>query len=800
MNSELAESTQGRFIMKCEELRLDVEFSLRPGQFARIGSASIMEISLPIAGMRDEECRLDCDLHGHLLVTYPGEVSGTLLALPARLPMGPYFFAIDYRQTSPTQPRSRVPQIPRANLRAPMQQAIEAPIRTDLPPWKLAAAIAGACLIIGSLLWRNFRRAEPVETIAAERNTVGSVVTPIQDVKLGPVGNPAAKVEPVALPPESSGMDLTELAKRVRPCVFHIKLLDDRDDEVGSGTGFAISADGLVATCQHLLRSGKRMVAVTEQESVFKVDQVVVEDSTIDLAIIKLEAKNIPFLELGSTTKVEVGQRVAVYGSPKGLAGTLTDGIISAKRSDPDNTLLNGASLLQTSAAISPGSSGSPLLDAEGKVLGIMKGMLTGNTQNLNFAVPVEALAALWKQADRILNGGGLHLPQAAYAPAPARNDFDAEFHADPDAVRLEASGESLDAIETMNLASRLGQKYPGSAAAQYEWGRAAVRLGLHREAVGCFKRAIEINPKDIRSWLSTGSTQMSLGNSNAAIEAFERVAFLQPDNPWAWKGMALAQALLGKWKAVTMAVETLAGLNMDEARKITELILETKIAPTDVRSALVQIAPPASQDSPTKGGETHTAPTFVVDGVPPGDVLYIRSGPGTEFPSVGRLALGVTVELKSDKTNKDSEWIEIRSPYGDGWVRSQFLGSDSPRSIALRCIRSFLVIGCLPDLDKELSAYAPAVSVYFDDTDATPESIRPKVAAYRRKWPVRDFQLLELESTRLTDSDQLHAVYRFRYSVTGPGGKRSGVIRQMTCFELDESNLWKIVAIQTVD
>jgi len=98
---------------------------------------------------------------------------------------------------------------------------------------------------------------------------------------------------------------------------------------------------------------------------------------------LQADISGVPFLNLGEEDASEVGQRVAVIGSPLGLDGTLSEGIISAKRKLDDGPLW-----LQISAAVSPGSSGSPVMNAKGEVIGVATMVLTGG-QSLNFAVPI---------------------------------------------------------------------------------------------------------------------------------------------------------------------------------------------------------------------------------------------------------------------------------------------------------------------------------------------------------------------------------------------------------------------------
>jgi S1-C subfamily serine protease len=785
--------------MRCDDLRLLVEFRLRPGQFARIGAAAGMEISLPVAGIGDEACRLECDPNGRLWIAAPGDEVGTWLDLPGRLSIGPYEFAIERPHPTPVFAGAQPPRFDRI---IQVQQTMEEPDSTNASVLKVAASITTLILLLGTGLWWRSRVTTSSPPSPANAQPSRNESMTVSDTSDAGKETGIALEKPGGPVGDNAPADLAALAKKVRPSVFQIKLLEENDEVVGTGTGFSISQDGLVATCQHVVKSGHRMTVVTEHGAAFRVSRVVIDDSASDLAILQLEARDLPFLELGDSATVDVGQQVAVYGSPSGLAGTLTNGIISAKRPDPRDVLLKGSNLLQTSAAVSPGSSGSPLLDSEGKVLGVMASSIKGDSQNLNFAIPVEALAVLRRKADQLIKRGNLDLQSAPSTKSAEEPKADAEFYADPDAVALRDGKGSMDAVEEMKLASRLGQKYPTSATAQYIWGIAAAQLSLDNEAEDCFRRATAINPQHADAWLSIAYLQMRRRDSKAAQQSFERVAFLQPENVRAWDGIAFSRALIGDWKGFTAAVKTLADISITSAQKLAELVLEMRIAPVDVRQSLTMMVPSATDQATATGTTGNEESDLVVDGIPPGETLNIRAGPGMEFTSVGGLPLGASGISLTDKTagQKSEDWVRIRSTYGDGWVRRRFLIANGPRSIALRSIRAFLTHGCLPDLEAELNAYAPSVYIYFDQTDLTPRAIRAQVAAYRRDWPIRDYQLLELESANLTGSDQLRTVYRFRYSVANSARKRSGVIRQMTIFQLTHLKEWKIVAIRTLD
>lgn len=183
---------------------------------------------------------------------------------------------------------------------------------------------------------------------------------------------PTAAPQPA--PDSLPKIDLEALAQRVAPAVFRLEVKDRAGNVTSTGTAFAISADGLAVTNFHVVEAGESFTARTTQGAEFTVTAVTATDPSADLALITLKAGNLSFLDLGESDAVKIGAPVAVFGAPHGLSGTLSEGILSARRTKADLTEVeaaNGGNLLQITAPISPGSSGSPVFDHDGKVIGV---------------------------------------------------------------------------------------------------------------------------------------------------------------------------------------------------------------------------------------------------------------------------------------------------------------------------------------------------------------------------------------------------------------------------------------------
>ena len=156
----------------------------------------------------------------------------------------------------------------------------------------------------------------------------------------------------------------------------------------GMGSGFIISSDGLILTNAHVVREAKDVTVKLSDRREYTA-KVLGVDPTTDIAVLKIDAKDLPTVRLGDARNLEVGDPVLAIGAPYGLEQTATQGIVSAKgRSLPGDTVVP---FIQTDAAVNPGNSGGPLFDANGSVVGINAQIYSrsGGFQGLSFAIPI---------------------------------------------------------------------------------------------------------------------------------------------------------------------------------------------------------------------------------------------------------------------------------------------------------------------------------------------------------------------------------------------------------------------------
>lgn len=180
----------------------------------------------------------------------------------------------------------------------------------------------------------------------------------------------------------------SDIARRTFPSVVLLVMQDANGQPLSLGSGF-FARSGVVATNLHVIEGASNGYAkLVGQNTKHDVVGVVAIDTAHDLTLLAVPGLNAPTLALGDDRKVVVGDQVYAVGNPRGLEGTFSQGIVSGVRKVGSDTIL------QVTAPISPGSSGGPVLDAQGKVIGVAVASFQGG-QNLNFAIPVSAVARL---------------------------------------------------------------------------------------------------------------------------------------------------------------------------------------------------------------------------------------------------------------------------------------------------------------------------------------------------------------------------------------------------------------------
>lgn len=216
-----------------------------------------------------------------------------------------------------------------------------------------------------------------------------------------------------AMPPDGAPMSFADLAKQANPSVVFVRTVSSQRQgfhrilRPGTGSGFIFDPGGKILTNYHVV-SGAHAIQVELHDGRALMGNVVGADPLTDLAVVDVDAEDLPALALGDSDEIRVGDWVVAIGNPFGLEHTVSAGIISAKErtgrdvqvGDPDAYY----SFLQTDASINPGNSGGPLIDLHGHVVGINTA-INQSANNIGFAIPVNMVRDL---LPRLLKDGAI--------------------------------------------------------------------------------------------------------------------------------------------------------------------------------------------------------------------------------------------------------------------------------------------------------------------------------------------------------------------------------------------------------
>ena len=207
------------------------------------------------------------------------------------------------------------------------------------------------------------------------------------------------------------------IAARVLPSVVSIETMSK--DGGGSGSGFVIDTNGYLLTNNHVVADALTIRVILNDGREYAA-KILGRDESYDLAVLKIKTTGLKALQFGDSSKVQVGDSVIAFGSPLGLSGTVTQGIISAKdrpvTAGDENSSTSFISALQTDAAINPGNSGGPLVDATGSVIGVNSAIASlgsafgsqSGSIGLGFAIPINQAR---KTADQLIKDGKATYP-----------------------------------------------------------------------------------------------------------------------------------------------------------------------------------------------------------------------------------------------------------------------------------------------------------------------------------------------------------------------------------------------------
>ncbi len=269
----------------------------------------------------------------------------------------------------------------------------------------LAVMLGGlACLVVATAAVPNragqnddaatlATAADLSEAFTTVTKKVASSVVYIDVEKAIPVSNAQPRIE--GLPP---GFDEEQLRRFFGNQLPQFQTPQQPRRAQGQGSGFIISEDGYILTNNHVVGDADKMTVTMADGREFAAE-LVGADPRSDVAVIRVEATDLPALQMGDSNQVEVGEMVLAVGSPFGLAGTVTSGIVSATGRNSMG-IADYENFIQTDAAINPGNSGGPLVNLQGEVIGINTAIAsrTGGYMGIGFAIPINMAHAICDQ------------------------------------------------------------------------------------------------------------------------------------------------------------------------------------------------------------------------------------------------------------------------------------------------------------------------------------------------------------------------------------------------------------------
>jgi tetratricopeptide (TPR) repeat protein len=316
----------------------------------------------------------------------------------------------------------------------------------------------------------------------------------------------------IPLPIEASQDLLPELVRRIKPSAVAIETYDSRGQKLSRGSGFFVEADRVV-TNRHVLDGAYRAEVHSSTGAVFPVKGVLAVDAEGDIALLKIDAPTPPVrpLPLDKTSPQE-GESVVVIGNPLGLEGSVTNGIVSAVRDIP-----TFGRIIQITAPISSGSSGSPVVNMQGQVIGLATLQITGG-QSVNFAIPSERISQL--QVTPIMTLADLVANTGRNKRAKAVQFF-------RDGLSFLSKDDCEKALPYFEKAVESDGNY---AEAWAQAGFCNEKLGKHAEAIEASKKAVSLRPS-AESYFNIGLASFYLKQYREAAEAYRQSIKLDPYN-----------------------------------------------------------------------------------------------------------------------------------------------------------------------------------------------------------------------------------------------------------------------------
>ncbi len=347
-----------------------------------------------------------------------------------------------------------------------------------------------------------------------------------------------------SITPAFSQESLPELVRRVKPQVVAIATYDSQGEALMTGSGFFVRP-GQVVTNLHVIRGAQRCEIKTldGKGKVFPVSGTLAIDEEGDLALLNVDMPpDRPRASELAHVLPDEGEQIMVIGNPLKLEGSVTDGIVSAVREVP-----NVGKIIQITAPISHGNSGSPVFNMKGQVVGVVTVKVT-NGQNINLAIGVARVEQL--------HPGQLRSISALPMRERSSDSAESSYRTGLESLWLGNYDNAIGYFETA------ANRNPRRADAWVQVGYCKVKLGKNEEGIRAYQHALALRPDSEEIHNKLGDAYYYAGRLHEAIASYSRAATLRPDNADAHYNLAVAYFESGNERLATAEAKILRQLD----------------------------------------------------------------------------------------------------------------------------------------------------------------------------------------------------------------------------------------------
>jgi tetratricopeptide (TPR) repeat protein len=347
---------------------------------------------------------------------------------------------------------------------------------------------------------------------------------------------------------------LPELVKRIKPSAVAIETFDAKGAQLSRGSGFFISADKII-TNRHVIEKSSRVEIHLMNGSKYTAKGVLAIDGEGDLALLQVDVPKELALPLPLVQSAPLeGESIVVIGNPFGLEGSVSNGIVSAVREIPGY-----GKIIQITAPISPGSSGSPVVNMRGQVIGVAT-LQAAEGQSLNFAVPSERISQLKLSELQTF---------ASLTAEAQKNKRSAAQSLYSQGLGILSRDDYARALPFFEKAVDIDPNY---AEAWYQAGFCYGMLGRHAEALKASRQAARLRPEWAQTFFNIGASSFALTQYKDAAEAYKQVTRLEPDNADAHYALGLSLNKIGRNDEEILAYKRALTIKPDFPNAIEQL------------------------------------------------------------------------------------------------------------------------------------------------------------------------------------------------------------------------------------